>query len=304
MKRTFVVGYPRSGTTLVQSILGGHPDIATFPETHFFEGVVLRWRPGRWTGLVRPDAFRIRTRLRDARIGWLPGPGDLARPGLGSWSRRFVGALDTAARDVGADAWVEKTPGHYGFVPEISQHVEGARFVHVVRSGLDAIASYHRAVTEDPAAWGGRKCWFDLSPMGLAQRWVDAVTTTLSYAGDDRHHVIWYDDMVRAPAGVARDAFTWIGLDASERTVQGALRERTAVAADVVLGSETWKSGNTREIGIRESTEWVERVRAGITPTMGAMIEDLDMRVSRLLVDLVAARVNRTVAEDQSSQLQ
>ena len=36
MKRIFIVGIARSGTTLLQSFVGNHPDISTFPETHFF----------------------------------------------------------------------------------------------------------------------------------------------------------------------------------------------------------------------------------------------------------------------------
>ncbi|MBO0609418.1 sulfotransferase family protein [Myceligenerans salitolerans] len=283
MERIFVVGYPRSGTTLVQSIVGGHPDIATFPETHFFEGIVLRWPAVRWTGLVRPDAFRIRTRLRDAGIPWLPGPSDLARPGLGPWSRRFIEALDTVARQDGSRAWVEKTPGHYGYVQEIGRHVDNARFVHVVRSGLEAIASYYRAVAGDPAAWGRRKFWFDLSPMGLARRWVDAVNVTLSHVDDDRHHIIRYEDAIRVPAEIARGVFTWIGLDDSDQAVQAALSRRVAVAANIVLSSEKWKSNNSSAIGRRANTEWVERVRADLSPAMRAVIGDLDTTVAHLL---------------------
>ncbi|MCB1121339.1 MAG: sulfotransferase [Verrucomicrobiae bacterium] len=35
-KRIFLVGCPRSGTTLFQRILASHPQIRSFPETHFF----------------------------------------------------------------------------------------------------------------------------------------------------------------------------------------------------------------------------------------------------------------------------
>ena len=34
--RVFLVGVPRSGTTLLQSMLAAHPDIASFTESHFF----------------------------------------------------------------------------------------------------------------------------------------------------------------------------------------------------------------------------------------------------------------------------
>ena len=34
--RAFLIGCPRSGTTLLQSLLFSHPDVISFPETFFF----------------------------------------------------------------------------------------------------------------------------------------------------------------------------------------------------------------------------------------------------------------------------
>lgn len=45
MKHVFVVGSPRSGTTLVQLLLAQHLEIATVQETHLFKRYVA--------GLVR-----------------------------------------------------------------------------------------------------------------------------------------------------------------------------------------------------------------------------------------------------------
>jgi hypothetical protein len=33
----YIVGHPRSGTTMMGRILGGHPSVYTFQELHFFE---------------------------------------------------------------------------------------------------------------------------------------------------------------------------------------------------------------------------------------------------------------------------
>lgn len=38
--RFFIVGFPRSGTTLLQSLLAAHPQIASFPESYFFPNAV------------------------------------------------------------------------------------------------------------------------------------------------------------------------------------------------------------------------------------------------------------------------
>ena len=36
IKRLMIVGCPRSGTTLLQSILSAHNDVFSLPETHFY----------------------------------------------------------------------------------------------------------------------------------------------------------------------------------------------------------------------------------------------------------------------------
>ncbi len=40
----FVVGAPRSGTTLVRMMLDAHPELAIPPETYFIPKAVRRWR--------------------------------------------------------------------------------------------------------------------------------------------------------------------------------------------------------------------------------------------------------------------
>ena len=45
-KRIFLIGCPRSGTTIAQVMLAGHPEILSFPETQFFKWAVgLHRRP-------------------------------------------------------------------------------------------------------------------------------------------------------------------------------------------------------------------------------------------------------------------
>lgn len=46
----FVVGTPRSGTTLTADILGRHPSLLMPGENHFFEDIFVRWS-SRWPGL-------------------------------------------------------------------------------------------------------------------------------------------------------------------------------------------------------------------------------------------------------------
>ncbi len=41
----------------------------------------------------------------------------------------------------GRDLWIEKTPNHLLYLPEIAHHIPDACFVHVIRCGVDVLAS-------------------------------------------------------------------------------------------------------------------------------------------------------------------
>src|SRR3954454_2034225 len=53
----FVVGFPRSGTTLTQSLIGAHPRIAAPPEMRYFGRIVRR--AAQWGDLT--DDANLRT---------------------------------------------------------------------------------------------------------------------------------------------------------------------------------------------------------------------------------------------------
>ncbi len=52
----FVVGCPRSGTTLLQTMLDCHPDLAVPPESHFIPRLGRRFADG-WHGSARVPRF-------------------------------------------------------------------------------------------------------------------------------------------------------------------------------------------------------------------------------------------------------
>lgn len=58
----FIVGCPRSGTTLLQSMLAAHSTITSFPESHLLL-VTSRSRRGRWLRKLGLVALEMRQRL-------------------------------------------------------------------------------------------------------------------------------------------------------------------------------------------------------------------------------------------------
>lgn len=201
MRRTFIVGCPRSGTTLVQAMLARHPDVATLPETAFFEHLYgeLHWRWGDHGVSRRPRraielgfARRTGRRVLGRLQGKLGGDGAMVPLRLAGCIERFVGLLDDHASAAGRTMWIEKTPNHLLYIPEIERHVPEACFVHVIRDGLDVVASIADAnlhYDNNHGFGGGAKLW--------AHRWNRAMTLHARHVGRPNHHFVFLEDLVR-----------------------------------------------------------------------------------------------------------
>jgi hypothetical protein len=145
----FVVGCPRSGTTLLQVMLHSHPRIAIAPETRFLLPAYrqrlrfgdLEERPNRLalgkfiTGRghlfdnLGLDRKAIVSRIAD-------GP-----PTLGS----AIGTVLLAyAERFARPRWGEKRPGYFRHIDVLMRVFPGAQIIHIVRDPRDCVASLKR----------------------------------------------------------------------------------------------------------------------------------------------------------------
>ena len=107
----FVVGVPRSGTTLLRLMLDAHPELAIPPETHFIPAVIRACRRGAspdevaaaMTGHRRWADFGIDVDELLSRLRALGGPEP--GPALRAFYELY------AARQ-GKQRWGDKTPWH------------------------------------------------------------------------------------------------------------------------------------------------------------------------------------------------
>jgi sulfotransferase family protein len=187
-----VIGAPRSGTTLLRLMLDAHPLLAIPPETGFLPVVaaipddhppriqavfdaITNYPPEHpnWPDhQLDSEAFR---RLLFGRP--LQSRADACRAFYRAYAARFD-----------KPRWGDKTPGYTAYMPEISELLPEARFIHLVRDG--------RAVA---VSW--RRQWFapghDIQT--LATAWAQAVrqarSATVPYVLEVR-----YERLVRNPA--------------------------------------------------------------------------------------------------------
>ncbi|HDZ20828.1 hypothetical protein LCGC14_0366630 [marine sediment metagenome] len=167
----FIVGVPRSGTTMLRDLLGSHPDIA-FP--YIESGFIPRWvrRFGRDVDLTDPARMkRFYEALiaspfyrRGQRYGYRLMFEDLDRiEDKRSWASIFEFLLRAFCPDGFWNGRIfgDKTPDYLLHLPLLGEVFPEARFIHIVRDPRD-VASSHA------------KRW-NKSPTGTASRWVDDI---------------------------------------------------------------------------------------------------------------------------------
>lgn len=217
MQRIFVVGCPRSGTTLVQAMLARHPQVFTLPETGLFprllggmehrygdEGAAPR-RPtlARRLGLTRRYGRREFVKLQRSLLGHVHARAPWR---LDTCVRRFFATLDELAERDGRTTWLEKTPHHLLYLPEIEHYLPDARFIHVVRPGMEVLASIMDAKLHygDHSFGGGLLLW--------ARRWNRALDVHRSCLGLRNHSLVFLEDLVRQPGAEWRRLCKFMGL--------------------------------------------------------------------------------------------
>ena len=109
--RVFLVGCPRTETTLLRSMLAAHPWIVSFPETRFCERISPKFAalglasPRRWD---RRRLFQFPSEVGHTELeSLIPRFAVTLRRSVGA----FVDVLDALTAAQGKTMWVEKTPG-------------------------------------------------------------------------------------------------------------------------------------------------------------------------------------------------
>lgn len=240
MKRIFIVGVPRSGTTLLQSMLAAHPQVTSFTESHFFtrdpaaggrkhEGRVKDWLNGRVREWLDENALEP--------IDYRPSR-HLIRSIRGRRSARaLVGVLDRAAEQRGCTVWVEKTPRHLWNIPLIEAATDGtALFLHVLRDKDPTMASLQQASRQWGPGYSFEQC------AGMV---AEGHAISQAHATRRNHHVLRYEALTADVRTTLLDITRFLQIDFDERM----LSDYPAAARRLVLADERWKANNLRSIG-------------------------------------------------------
>ena len=140
----FIVGSPRSGTTLLRLMLDAHPLLTIPPETHFLPAVLELTGAGEALRQAflrcivdgpRWNDFHLSEETFERRLQAIE-PFDLTH-GLHAFYRMY-GERQQKPR------WGDKTPGYVLHLRRIAGVLPTARFIHLIRDGRDVAASLRK----------------------------------------------------------------------------------------------------------------------------------------------------------------
>jgi Sulfotransferase family len=167
----FILGSPRSGTTLLYHMLLSAGGFAVYrSETHAFNLIALkfgnlgvaenkqrllqRWLRSKFFQVSGLDAGEIQRKIMDE-----------CRSG-GDFLRILMGEI---ARKQGVDRWADCTPEHLLYLREIKRELPDALVIHIIRDGRDVALSYAKQKWIHPLPWDKNQ---DVLVAGLHWEWM------------------------------------------------------------------------------------------------------------------------------------
>ena len=245
----FVTGMPRSGTTLLASLINAHSQVAVSPETDYFN---LVWKPIARTGGFRDcgtvEAILV-TFFGVANVMRIEFPvDDLMTQFRSQWEQHTLDhsviletMLSWYASKRGKPLWAEKTPDHFMYIPAIKSIFPAARVVAIVRDPRDV----HLSLSKLP--------WSRGNALNHALQWrgYQSLARIFETSFDGSFVQVRYEDLIADPHGTTQILCNKLGLP-----FEAGMVERHAEELIFDPKAEPWKQEVQHPINSSNHTKW------------------------------------------------
>jgi hypothetical protein len=267
MKKFFIVGCPRSGTTMLQQALNRHSQIIIPPETKFFFS---------FFGHSQKRQSRHVERLnRDLHIR-LPAPAKAIRTAPEGRAFYEIMAQQYAerVRKRGCVYFGEKTPEHSGQLPRIRECFPGAKILVLFRDGRDVASSLSRMPWMPSNLYVNFIVWLYYSRvLGAAVR-----------AATANCYCVRYEDIVAAPQTQLAAILRFLELPYEPAVADGYGNHEGIPTREVAWKERALRPITTERVGIfrselsDEQIELLERLGREALPALGYPLRTSGMR--------------------------
>lgn len=245
----FVVGFTRSGTTLLQSLIATQKNIYTFPETHFFCEYLNKFLQTN-NGIIAKECleefFKKAREFSGLNIDWYEADyfKVLADKGMLTEKNLFENIVkqylikQISYKNISKVVWLEKTPYHGFVMNKILQIYPQARFISLIRHPVPAIYSTKKHLHP------GESYEF------IASKWKRMVNkiTEFKVQHPDKIYTVKYEELIKDTKNVMKGIMSFLQMGFHEDK----LATYPDMAKIVVEPFEKWKN-NVLQPEIKDS---------------------------------------------------
>lgn len=212
----FIVGMPRSGTTLTESILAGHPEIMDNGELSYFTS--------------RLHAMGMQNKVDELAKGLLPTLSNVMNDQPDDFFQKFgEGYIKENGYDKHPDfRQVDKLPHNFEAVALISLVFPNAKIIHCRRHPLDGALSCFKTMLSDFHSYS-----VDLSFLGLYYRQYWELMKYWRELLPGKMYEVYYEDTVANTEYVAREMIDYLGLEWDPACLDHTSAKKTVNTASV-----------------------------------------------------------------------
>lgn len=284
----FVVGMPRSGTTLISRLLSAHSSICIAPESHLLNYWMQRFPPefidsaegfqqfwdaficSERFGYFGLDASWVLAFMNKAKVDAVTvAPAPTYKALLSCLSQQY-------AEKRGKQRWGEKTPAHYAYISELLDWYPHARIIYMVRDPRSVAASMAKV------PWGGDNV------IAYALRWQDSIAHLQKWARDTRVLPVHYEALVTSPEPTLSAVCDFV-----EASFEGSMLSPTdeAVPASALYASK-WAASHFSAAAGAVNTDSLKSWEKTLSKTEIALVEYLTKGpMGELGYDIVGTRL-------------
>jgi hypothetical protein len=213
-KPVFIVGMPRSGTTLLEQVISSHPQCYGAGELKLGAGIINGLQIGR---------ARLET-MFEGKAGTLADGQNMTIPERG---KKYVEVIERIAGPKYSRV-VDKMPGNFNWVGVLDAVIPGSRFIHSRRHPVEICLSEYRIFFPDGISFS-----YDLRDLGKAYRLYNDYMKHWTSMMGDRMLEVRYEDMVNDLENQAHRIINYLGLPWDDACLKFYENERTVLTASV-----------------------------------------------------------------------
>ena len=256
----FIVGCPRSGTTLLGLMLDSHPNISVAHEAAIFHFLYNKGKQ-KWRLSSAEDRKKFLERLEQ-----YPN----LRESLGQdvvytvvetlrWRQKLtaksiIDALfDAYLQKTGKIIWGEKTPTHYYHIDDILSLYPQAATICLIRDPRAVFASMKRYAQKkkDTDEW---YWWMTENPEKASMLWLDCYESTMKRK--DRICFVKYEELVQSPEFVLKNLTQeYLSISYSPKML-----EYYRKSEDKIANMPDWHRPTTQKVNPANAERWVSEL--------------------------------------------